>query len=64
MWIYEKKLQYPVNITSKNLRMAKILMAQYGGLYCNRRLYETSFFINNRNRPSTPIKEYWVLPYL
>lgn len=31
MWIYEKKLQCPVNITSKNLRMAKTLMAQYGG---------------------------------
>lgn len=31
MWIYEKKLQYPVNICSPDLRMAKLLMAQYGG---------------------------------
>ncbi|MDD3919885.1 MAG: manganese catalase family protein [Eubacteriales bacterium] len=31
MWIYEKKLQYPVNITSPDPRMAKLLMAQYGG---------------------------------
>lgn len=31
MWIYEKKLEYPVNITKKDLKMAKYLMAQYGG---------------------------------
>ncbi len=31
MWIYEKKLEFPVNITNPDLRMAKMLMAQYGG---------------------------------
>jgi spore coat protein JC len=31
MWIYEKKLQYPVNIKSKDVRMAKYLITQYGG---------------------------------
>ena len=31
MWAYEKKLQYPVNIKSNNLRMAKLLVTQYGG---------------------------------
>ncbi|HWR22924.1 MAG TPA: manganese catalase family protein, partial [Feifaniaceae bacterium] len=31
MWIYEKKLQYPVNICTPDVRMAKLLMAQYGG---------------------------------
>ena len=31
MWIYEKKLQFPVNIKSKDLKMAKYLFAQYGG---------------------------------
>ncbi len=31
MWIYEKKLQYPVNITQPDVRMAKLLMAQYAG---------------------------------
>ena len=31
MWIYEKKLEYPVNIKSKDLRMAQLLMTQYGG---------------------------------
>lgn len=31
MWKYEKKLQYPVNIRKKDLRMAKYLLTQYGG---------------------------------
>ena len=31
MWIYQKKLEFPVNITTPDLRMAKALLAQYGG---------------------------------
>ena len=31
MWIYDKQLEYPVNITKPDPRMAKLLMAQYGG---------------------------------
>lgn len=31
MWIYLKKLEYPINITKPDPRMAKFLMAQYGG---------------------------------
>lgn len=31
MWIYQKMLQYPVKICKKDLRMAKLLYAQYGG---------------------------------
>ena len=31
MWIYQKKLQFPVNIKNPDLKMAKMLMAQYGG---------------------------------
>lgn len=31
MWQYVKKLQYPVNIQRKDLKMAKALLAQYGG---------------------------------
>jgi len=31
MWIYEKKLQYPVNIKSKNIEMAKYIITQLGG---------------------------------
>ena len=31
MWKYEKKLQYPINLKKKDLRMAKYLVTQYGG---------------------------------
>ena len=31
MWIYQKKLQYPVNIRKKDLKMAKYILTQYGG---------------------------------
>ena len=31
MWAYQKRLQYPVNIKKKDLRMAKLLTTQYGG---------------------------------
>lgn len=31
MWIYEKKLEFPVHIKSNDLRMAKMLVTQYGG---------------------------------
>ena len=31
MWIYQKKLQYPVNIKNKDLKMAKYLLTQFGG---------------------------------
>ena len=31
MWAYEKRLQYPINIKSKNLKIAKLLVTQYGG---------------------------------
>ena len=31
MWKYEKKLQYPINIKKKDLKMAKVLVTQYGG---------------------------------
>lgn len=31
MWIYEKKLEYPVKIKNPNPRMAKCIITQYGG---------------------------------
>lgn len=31
MWIYQKKLEYPIEITNPDPRMAKLLLAQYGG---------------------------------
>ena len=31
MWIYEKTLEYPVNLKCRDLRMAKLIMTQLGG---------------------------------
>lgn len=31
MWIYEKRLQYPVKITQTNAKMAQVIMSQFGG---------------------------------
>ena len=31
MWSYQKRLQYPINIKNKDLKMAKYLVTQYGG---------------------------------
>lgn len=31
MWKYEKKLEFPVNIVKKDLKLAKYIITQYGG---------------------------------
>ncbi|MFY9271614.1 MAG: manganese catalase family protein, partial [Thermacetogeniaceae bacterium] len=31
MWLYEKKLQYPVRVRKKDLPMARYLLTQFGG---------------------------------
>jgi len=46
MWIYEKRLIYPVNITKPNLYMATLLNAQYGG--ANSELSAGITYLNQR----------------
>ena len=31
MWNYEKRLQYPVNITQTNPKIAQVIISQLGG---------------------------------
>lgn len=31
MWNYERRLQYPVNISRPNAEMAKVIISQFGG---------------------------------
>lgn len=31
MWNYEKRLEYPINITTPNAKLAQFIMSQYGG---------------------------------
>lgn len=33
MWNYEKRLQYPINITKCNPQMAMVIISQFGGAY-------------------------------
>ena len=46
MWKYEKKLQFPVNIKNKNIKMAKYLITQVGG--SNGELAATLRYLNQR----------------
>jgi len=46
MWAYEKRLQYPVDIKKKDLRMAKYLLEQYGG--ANGELAAALRYLNQR----------------
>lgn len=36
MFVYEKKLQYPVKIAKTDPKLASIIISQYGGAYFNR----------------------------
>ena len=31
MWNYEKRLQYPVNISNPNPKLAQLIISQFGG---------------------------------
>ena len=31
MWIYEKKLEFPVHIKEPNPKLAQLIISQYGG---------------------------------
>ena len=33
MFVYEKRLQYPVKIANTNPRLASLIISQYGGAY-------------------------------
>ncbi len=53
MWIYEKKLQFPINIKNPDARLAKIMLEQYGGAYSNRvydKLCRIPTYIRRPNR--------------
>lgn len=36
MFVYEKRLQYPVKIKDTNPKLASLIISQYGGAYINR----------------------------
>lgn len=38
MFVYEKKLQYPIKIANTDPKLAGVIISQYGGPYGNRLL--------------------------
>ena len=36
MWVYEKKLLYPVNVDGTDCALAKMIVTAYGGPYINK----------------------------
>jgi len=53
MWIYEKRLEYPVSIRQPNARLAKIIASQFGGpdgeLSASMRYFSQKFAMPYRN---------------
>ena len=43
MFVYEKKLQYPVHIKNSNPKLAVVIISQYGGPYCIKLLSITEY---------------------
>ena len=46
MFVYEKRLQYPVKIKNTNPKLASVIISQYGGpdiLHCSTRLQTVAF---------------------
>lgn len=48
MFVYEKKLQYPVRIKNTNPKLASLIISQYGGRYLNRLLSRGTHFVQLR----------------
>ena len=48
MFMYEKKLQYPVKIANPNPKLASVIISQYGGPYPN------SLQFNVPSQPAPP----------
>lgn len=42
MWVYEKRLQFPVNIKETDAKLAQAIISQYGG--ANGRIYFSFLF--------------------
>jgi spore coat protein JC len=53
MWNYEKRLEYPVNISRPNVKMAKLIITQFGGpdgeLGASQRYLSQRYTMSNRN---------------
>ena len=57
MWVYEKKLLYPVEVSTCNPKLARYIMEQYGGadgeLRSGSTLYESTIYSANQGNWSS-----------
>ncbi len=49
MFIYEKKLQFPVRIKNPNPALAKFIISQYGGPESRKRQYKSIWMADCKN---------------
>lgn len=49
MWVYEKRLQFPVNIRETNAKLAQAIISQYGG--ADGQIYKNRASIRSRTIP-------------
>lgn len=50
MFVYEKKLQYPVRIKNCNPKLASVIISQYGGPYILNLQQKTQYFLQKAVR--------------
>lgn len=63
MFVYEKKLQYPVKVKNTNPKLASVIISQYGGPYYNRlRKNEGDREIHRNFSPSLSLSKNSTLP--
>ena len=60
MWIYEKKLEYPVKIRHRNPKLAKIIIEQYGGPDA---VYYTKMFLQSQRCIYTGLRPWINMTY-
>lgn len=59
MFSYEKRLQFPVNITSPNAKLAQAIISQYGGPDGDRVDYKTRIVGVLTNQDLQKIRSYY-----
>lgn len=64
MFVYEKKLQYPVRIKNTNPKLASLIISQYGGRYNNRLLLRSTHLGNSIDLYTLPCYSYLVVSYI
>ena len=62
MWLYEKKLQYPVKIKKPNAAFAKIIISQLGGPFCKKviHIFQSVLHVTKANKKTDYIVRFFI----